>query len=449
MARKTITRNQQTGARGEAYVEHLFREMGFLYHPTGGLEAGIDGYVQIVDPATGEATNLNIGVQVKATDTDFAADDGKEFDYPCSDDDLHYWLSGNMPVILVRTRPGTKEAYWVSVKDYFESPDKRRTRKVRYVKERDRLDEGAQGALIELARSYGEGTYLRPLPVKETLVSNLIPVKGIGGALYSADIEEYKRGQLWAKVNEKGLKIPGEWVIWKKRLWSVHDLQAPPWHQLVNISTYDDSLTLEDWAYSESHDERRQFVQLMRFCLKERLYRARVRFHNDLGHYYFQATKNKGDRKIRYREGGAPVTVFYGWCPKDTATPVFYRHSAMRSEWRYFDGRWYLEVTPTYHYTWNGWDLDPRYEKRLRKIKEREGNRDVLSQLLVWAHTLQQESPLLGTYPFLRFGEPASFDVDVGIDDEAWKKAKQKGKVVVLGPTLFDGIEQEAEVRKP
>jgi len=67
--------------------------------------------IEIRDPITGEMTNLILQVQSKATDQDFLADTPTGFDYYCEQRDLHYWLSGNGPVILVRSRPATKEAY--------------------------------------------------------------------------------------------------------------------------------------------------------------------------------------------------------------------------------------------------------------------------------------------------------------------------------------------------
>ena len=46
--------------------------MGFLWNPTG-LEAGIDGYIEIRDDATSEVTNCIIQVQSKATSSPFCA----------------------------------------------------------------------------------------------------------------------------------------------------------------------------------------------------------------------------------------------------------------------------------------------------------------------------------------------------------------------------------------
>jgi hypothetical protein len=92
--------------------------MGFLWYPSGGVEAGIDGRLEIRNEDA-EVTNLIISVQSKATDGQFDAETDTDFTFTCSERDLRYWLKGNLPVILVCSRPRTDEAYWLSIKDAF------------------------------------------------------------------------------------------------------------------------------------------------------------------------------------------------------------------------------------------------------------------------------------------------------------------------------------------
>lgn len=103
--------------------------MGYLWHPTGGLEAGIDGMIELRDPTTGAVLNLVVQVQSKATDDTFEGETDSGFFFVCDERDLDYWMNGNAPVILVRSRPKTREAYWTSIKDYFADPAKRKSRK--------------------------------------------------------------------------------------------------------------------------------------------------------------------------------------------------------------------------------------------------------------------------------------------------------------------------------
>ena len=117
------------GQQGINLIESVCLKMRFLWYPTG-LEAGIDGYIEIRNASTGEVTSCIIQVQSRATEQPSEGDNGSTFECRCSEKDLDYWLSGNAPVILIRSRPKTNEAYWVSLKDRFRDAAARKSRKV-------------------------------------------------------------------------------------------------------------------------------------------------------------------------------------------------------------------------------------------------------------------------------------------------------------------------------
>jgi hypothetical protein len=51
---KKITDSDIIGSKGIALVARRVADMGFLWHPTGGVEAGTDGFIEIRDPNSGE-----------------------------------------------------------------------------------------------------------------------------------------------------------------------------------------------------------------------------------------------------------------------------------------------------------------------------------------------------------------------------------------------------------
>ena len=132
---KKILHADIIGKQGINLIEKICLEMGFLWHPTG-LEAGIDGYIEIRDNRSETVTNCIVQVQSKATEQ--TGDEVAEF--CCAPKDLEYWLNGNAPVILIRSRPKTGEAYWVSIKEYFRDPSSRKSGKVNFDKTKDRFD---------------------------------------------------------------------------------------------------------------------------------------------------------------------------------------------------------------------------------------------------------------------------------------------------------------------
>ena len=116
--------------------------------PDWSLEARIDGYIEIRDSQSGEVTNCIVQVQSKATEQRFENEQSGGLEYRCLAKDLEYWLNGNAPVILVRSRPKTGEAYWISIKDYFREPASRKSATVVFDKSRNRGAEQGHRATV-------------------------------------------------------------------------------------------------------------------------------------------------------------------------------------------------------------------------------------------------------------------------------------------------------------
>ena len=109
---------------------------------------------------------------------------------------------------------------------------------------------------------------------------------------------------------------------------------------------------------------------------------------------------------------------------KDGRVFEWRRHMAFRGQFRLLDGRWCLEITPTYRFTRDGFELERFHEDRLKGIKRLEGNRAVLSCVLFWADYLKPKTNLFVTEaPPIRFGDLLTFESPVGINDKQWLSA--------------------------
>jgi hypothetical protein len=129
-------------------------------------------------------TSRIVLVQSKATSVAFGE---RPIGFTCDEDDLRYWLRGNAPVILIRSHPGSDEAFWVSVKDYFnEHPEQRASRRIIFDREHDRFDASCSEALWQLARPRIDGLHLGTPPLRETLVMNLLPIESFPEAIFVA-----------------------------------------------------------------------------------------------------------------------------------------------------------------------------------------------------------------------------------------------------------------------
>src|SRR5215211_9128707 len=174
MTKKAPT-TKQIERQGIALIAQRVADMGHLWNETQN-DVGIDGWIELVDPTTRQATGRIILVQSKATGIPFG--ERSPLSFVCREEDLRYWLNGNAPVILVRSHPASREAYWVSIKDYFAAhPEQRASRKIVFDRDKDRFDASAEARLWNLARPRQDGLHLGPPPVRETLTSNLLPVE--------------------------------------------------------------------------------------------------------------------------------------------------------------------------------------------------------------------------------------------------------------------------------
>lgn len=429
MRAKKIHKSSIIGQQGVNLIERVVLGMGFAWYPSGGVEAGIDGTIEIRDAVTGEATNSIIQVQSKATTNPFQAETEAAFEYRCAERDLDYWMRGNAPVILVVSRPESDEAYWVSVKDYFRDPSARAGRKVRFDKGRDRFDEASKNELISLAVPKDSGLYFAPPPKRETLHSNLLGVSRFPERLYVAQTD-YRTGQeVRAKLDEMDARGEREWFAKYKSILSFNDLSEWPWEEICDRGTVE-AFDSEEWAYSDDPDAQRDFVQLLNRCLGAKAHALRLRYDKDHRCHYFRATKKLTDRKLAYKSvvNETTRTVFKGYPKKgNPGEMAYYRHSAFQGWFKRFGDAWYLEITPTYHFTRDGWRPSAFYEDNLTGIKQLESNQALLGQTIMWAEYLSGDGDLFeSAYPLLGFDGLKTFDLEAGINEEAWLRRRDK-----------------------
>src|SRR6185503_11736461 len=121
---KTLSSQGLLGQRGINFIERVVLEMGSRWTPSGPNEVGIDGYIELFDPSSNVPLGKTLAVQSKVV-SEFLNESDEGFDFWCNRRDLDYWLQGNMPVILIVSRPALNEAYWISVKDYFGTLERR------------------------------------------------------------------------------------------------------------------------------------------------------------------------------------------------------------------------------------------------------------------------------------------------------------------------------------
>lgn len=424
--KKKVAPQSILGQLGANLIEKIVLGMGYVWRPTTIFDLGVDGEIEICDPVTGEATNAILKVQAKATKLPFQAETESSFEYRCDQRDIDYWLHGNVSVILIICRPETNEAYWVNVKEYFDGLATRKSGKVCFDKRANEFSAGSALALKNMALSMDAGVYFAPLLKRDLLYTNLLSIESFAGQIFVAETDLRQPKDVWSHFEQMGKRVGSEWILKNKMICSFHDLSEYPFNTICDQGTVD-VFDSSEWAFSDDVEMKNDFVRLLKECLREKVRQLGIHKYRQGNQeiFYFAATPNRQRKTVPYKSLRNQVSreVFKGYGKKkDSGATAYYRHSAFEGFFVRDEGNWYLEISPTYHFTFDGKRPDLYGSPRLAGIKRFERNPAVLGQLLMWADLLSNTQSTLfsGYYPFLRFGRLATVNVDVSLPDDLW-----------------------------
>ncbi|MGH9197958.1 MAG: DUF4365 domain-containing protein, partial [Acidimicrobiia bacterium] len=331
-SRKTVTRQTIIGEKGIALISRRCLEMGFIFHPRR-VDHGIDGHVDLVDPASGALLNHVLLVQSKAQDRPFSSETEEGLHYICEQRDLDLWLSGNAPVLLILSHPSNDEAWWVEVKSAFPDALSRATRTVYVDKRTHVFDKTAAAGLLRAAQPKGVGMYLRPPPIAEALTSNLMPLIEVPPRIYSARAVATSYPDAGALLAEADQRASG-WILRDGLVISFGDLREEPLSLLCAGNV--DEVETKSWAVSNDIDVQYRFMDLLSRTVQDSY--PDLRWHNDRRHLHFRATRNLSPRKAGKGPGARGRTVFGPHFaksdPERQLLPPCCRAHALPTAWR-------------------------------------------------------------------------------------------------------------------
>ena len=394
-----------------ALIAKVVADMGHLWNEPQN-DFGTDGYIELVDPSTEKATNRVVLVQSKATSISFG---DRPVGFTCDEDDLRYWLHGNAPVILVRSHPGSGDAFWVSVKDYFdEHTEQRASRRIQFDRETDRFDTPVSDRLFELARPRVDGLYLGTPPVHETLVSNLLPVERFPPYIYTGTAVAPEAREARRVFERLPGSWPRAWILWSGRVYTFLNPDDSPVGKLFAGSTK--RISSDDWAYSDDEDQRRRFVWLLKAALEEQ---TRPALRSDKELMWVAAA---ADLPLEIAVPGTSNTrTIVKRYEKGDGDTRYVRHLAFDPRFVLFAEQWYLEITPTYHFTRDGREPDRFAAQHRSGIKRIERHKDFRRNVDSLALILREAVDLGGLEPdsnhrLLDFGQLETTLLDSGAD---------------------------------
>lgn len=432
-----------TGQKGINLIERIVLDMGFVWNPTH-FEAGIDGIIEIRESKTEDATNFIIQVQSKATEHPFTAENENTFEYLCNERDLDYWLKGNCPVIIVCSNVIDNRAYWISIKDYFKDAAKRKNRKIIFNKNSNCFSASEKESIFKIGVPESSGYYLSPPPITEQIYSNILQLKNFPDKIYEAKTKYRKRKELWNALNQLDNKtgINKSWVLYDEKIYSFNDLSKAPWINFITGKAKPVSnFPTTNWSTSHDLNLKNQFVQLLNNSFETFAHHKNI-LHKQVDKidlYYFRPTLDKEGlpetKKFSYnrlgRKSGQKICDRYAR-KSDPSIISYYRHLAFESQFLRFNNDWYIEITPTYFFTHDGFKLHLYYESKLKGKKGLDKAEIVFSETLFWADILTRGTNDMFDKSILTFSFPYNSEFEVGINDASWLENEDDDRKKIL-----------------
>jgi hypothetical protein len=241
-------------------------------------------------------------------------------------------------------------------------------------------------------------------------------VKDFSPVIYWAETEITDRQEAWAAMAESGQYEAG-FNLSGSRVYSFVPLTGALAPLCKGAAG---SFPTVEWRDSEDPDIRRRFVALLNFTLRAMHYRE-LRYHRGKRYVFHAPSMDLKPRKLKVHKGSGR-TVFEVYNDKENKVR-YCRHYAAHLDFRLWDGQWYLEIVPTYHFTRDGDRESIFAAEQLAKIKRLERNAAVKGLVEHWALFLsraQSDSLFVSGDRRIEFGELATVTVDASIDERAW-----------------------------
>lgn len=426
---KKITDNQLIGELGEAAVRKRFLSIGFQFDQRSRLEAGIDGLAEIM--IAGEPTARMIAVQVKSTRSKkYASETNTGFTYLLESKDLQYWRTSNLPVIVVLYRESDDSLFWSQTPTL---PGVEQRRLV-FDKVNDVLDRSSVDRLAALTvPKNGFGYYVPPLGGGETALVNLLPIV-LPHEMFVASTPFDSKGAISELLNaDEPARF--DWVIKDCTFWSFHDPRESVTAAIVDLDQVE-AIETGMLSLHEDIDEQNNFAFLLRQTLQHQM-RDDLAWNKDNRLFYFRALEANQSRTFHYQSAKVKTkaeVVNVAMNPRIPDKVSFVRHHAFVPKFEWMMDQWFLMVSPTYHFTTNGFNRHPHPDALLSGKKRLENNAALRGQLIMWHRVLtmydERRSGLFGSTdesapPVLRFEGPPEVDLPTTVPDDVWGKPKK------------------------
>lgn len=258
------------------------------------------------------------------------------------------------------------------------------------------------------------------------------------------------REKVQVALAELGLKFSMDWEAYGNQIITFHKLgdHSLPLSQIVDQGTVTTLIPEEFYGIDENYE--RVFKSFLSRCMQQKLYRRQVQWQNEEKLFIFCEVDGLPERVEKWRAGNREYTrtVFSRKMKNDKPDEILQcKHLAFRTQYKYYDNRWYVLIKPEWFFSRDGYRKDFFSSDSIDWLKKKERNSHLANHLSFIAHFLKYDNHpdlLKGDtfYPFLKFGSLASFDTAPALDDRSWNPPADKEDGDTLSgmdnPSLFE-----------
>ena len=377
---KQIPANLQRETAGVLAIHTYANTRAWIWRPTTPPDTGIDGTIEIAI-ASGP-TGQQVAVQSKSGRSYIRSETARSFQLYATSDDIAYWESYSLPVLVCVYDPSDSALYAVSVKDYLRDFPETRARPHRFLfdKERDRVTTEAESWIQDVAfrrlRSY---VGRRPLEITEWLHSNLLRVATTPASVFSAPVV-----RPFSRAVDQEAPLRPVFVEKEQRCWSFSDLESD-----ATFDNHLDRQKVEQFPWEDMLGDGKRFsylLELLYLCLRRHLKGLPIAFDRVKKRYYF--LPNNGDRrrwqyKSQLRQAKRTVAAPFGH-------KGLWVHHAAKFGWQSLGNLMFLKIIPAYVFTEHGTAIkgDEDVIRLNVKKRKREYNKQVFQHLVFWREVL-------------------------------------------------------------
>ena len=204
-------------------------------------------------------------------------------------------------------------------------------------------------------------------------------------------------------------------------------------------------------GYHEDIDEQNNFAFLLRQTLQHQM-QDDLAWDKDNRIFYVKAHEDSQPRTFHYQSAKVKTKADVVNVTMSTKVPGkvgFVRHHAFAPKFECMMDQWFLMVSPTYHFTTNGYTRHPFPDALLSGKKRLENNAAIRGQVIMWHRFLTQNeggvadlfAEPVGPPVTLRFDPPPEIELPTTVPDDVWgrRPATEQDDVDTSG-SLFNEV---------